>query len=143
MALFTRQDDKAAELTKIPLFARLSKKHRLEIAKHVDEVTLPPKTKLTVEGKAGHEAYLIVKGSVTVRRKGRKLATRGKGNVIGEMSLIDNEKQSATCTTDGEVAALVMSRSAFNSLLDNVPGLSRAVLAGTSRRLREAEKHLD
>jgi len=143
MPLFSRRSDKADALGKIPLLSGLSKSHLMEVARHADELTVPAGDVLTREGEAGREAFLIVKGSVTVRRKGRKLATRGPGDVIGEMSLLDDQPRSATCKTDEETVLLVMSRSDFSSLISEVPGLARKLLASMSRRLREAEKHND
>jgi CRP-like cAMP-binding protein len=46
-----------------------------EIARHADELTVTAGEVLTREGTQGREAFLIVSGSVTTRRKGRKLGT--------------------------------------------------------------------
>ncbi len=143
MPLFTRREDKAEALGKIPLLSGLSKKQLLEVARHADELTVPGGDVLTREGEIGREAFLVARGSVTVRRKGRKLATRGPGDVIGEMSLLDNKPRSATCKTNEETVVLVMSSRDFSTLLGEVPGLCRKLLASMSQRLREAEKHND
>lgn len=61
-------------------------------------------------GDKGYCAYRIETGSVdiTTERGGKtvKLATRGKGEIIGEMALIDGRDRTATVTAKTEVVAV-------------------------------------
>jgi CRP/FNR family transcriptional regulator len=143
MPVFTRRSNKADALAKVPLLAGLSKNQRMTIARHADELAIPPGADLTRQGDPGREAFLIVSGKATVRRNRRKLATVGPGDAIGEMALLDQQPRSATVTADEEMVVLVMSGPDFRVLIDQVPGLCRRLLAAMSQRLRATEKLLD
>lgn len=94
------------------------------------------------EGAPGEEGFLLLEGRVEVRREGDKLADRGRGTFIGEMSLIDGEPRSATVIASEECRLLVMHRRDFMSLLDRVPGVERKLLVELARRLREADSRI-
>ena len=128
-----------ALLEKVPLFKGLSTKHLGMVARSLDQVTVSDGTELTRQGEAGEAMYLIASGKVVVRRNGRKIAERKKGDFIGEMALLDGQTRSATVVADGAVTVFEVHRRDFAKLLDQVPGFARSILAGLSHRLREAE----
>ncbi len=143
MAMFTRRSDKAEALRAVPLFAGFSKKHLMEVARHVDELILPAGDILTKEGEIAREALLVVKGNVAVLREGRQVATRGAGDMFGEMSLIDHHPHSSTCVAEDECVVLVMSSRDFSALIATLPEMARQVMMTLSRRLRESDHKLD
>jgi CRP-like cAMP-binding protein len=79
VALLTRRPDKIDALKRIPLFSGLSKKDLNEIAKHVDEVTVPKGTEVAKQGERGDQCFVVVQGSVAVRRNNRKITTGNPG----------------------------------------------------------------
>ncbi len=143
MPLFHGPSDKAEALARVSLLAGLGQKQLMQIARHVDEQTVPAGTVLIQAGEMAHEAVIIVKGNVTVERNGRKMFARGPSDTLGAMSLIDGEPHSSTCVTEDECVVLVMSSRDFSTLMDTVPGLSRQVMTTLSRRLRESDRKLD
>ena len=78
-----------------------------------------------------------------VRRNGRKVATLGPGNVVGEMSLLDGKPRSASLRVEEDAVLLVISRPDFHYLIDHLPGLDRKLLVSLSERLRSMDKALD
>ena len=66
-------------LARVPLFATCSRKDLQKIAKASDEVDVKAGTTLVDQGQPGREAFLILDGSATVQRNGRKVATLGPG----------------------------------------------------------------
>lgn len=134
-----KRSDQVALLEKVPLFKGLNKKHLGMVARSLDEVTVPDGTELTRQGESGDAMYLIASGKVVVRRNGRKIAERGKGDFIGEMALLDGQSRSATVVTEGPVTVFEVHRKDFTRLVDQVPGFARTILAELSHRLREAE----
>lgn len=142
MALLKGRSEQMEWLKEVPLFSSLDDKELIEVAKHVDEVRVPRGQPLTIEGDMGREFGLILKGSASVRRRDKKIASLGTGDFYGEMSLLDSHPRSATVVTEEPCVLLVMHARDFSAVLDTAPSISRKLLAGLSQRLREANQHL-
>jgi CRP/FNR family transcriptional regulator, cyclic AMP receptor protein len=130
-----RKDAKIALLAEVPLFAGLSKADLRLVASLADEVDLDEGAVLTREGDRGREFFVLLDGEVDVRRQGRKLATRGSGDFIGEIALISNIPRTATVTAVTPLRALVISEVAFRSLLEQEPPIALKVLDAVAHRL--------
>ena len=142
MAIYVRRSEKADALADIPLFSSLSKKERMELARHVDEVAVTEGTVLTQQGTPGDAFYLIVDGTAEVKRSGTKIAVLGAGDAVGEMALLDGEPRSATVVMTSDGTVLTMPRREFRGVLDDIPAISRKMLVSMSLRLREANSKL-
>jgi len=142
MAILKRRSDKVDLLKTVSLFSSLSKRELDELAKRTDEVTVPAATDLARQGAAGTQLFVVLDGAVAVRRNNRRVATLGKGEFVGEMSLLDGGPRSATLHTTTETTVLVMSRHDFSEVLGQMPSVARKILAGMSGRLREADRKL-
>lgn len=74
------------------------------------------------EGSTGEEAYLIAEGSVEVFRvvggKEVALATLGKGQIVGEMSLIDNAPRMASARAVGDTRLVAIARDDLRGRLE-------------------------
>lgn len=132
------KDTKLDDLGRLWLFSSLSKKELSTIARRADEVRIPAGKVLTVEGKPGHEFFLIVDGTATVERNGRSIAKLGAGDYFGELSLLDRGPRSATVVADTEMTLLVLGQREFSGVLDEVPGLAHKLLAAMAGKLRES-----
>jgi CRP/FNR family transcriptional regulator, cyclic AMP receptor protein len=137
---FTRRDDKIEALRGVPLFEALSKRDLNLVARHADEVECEPGEVLVRQGAVGQEFVLIVEGQAKVERDGKVLAHIGGGDFFGEMALLDGKGRSATVTVEKPSKLLVIPSQAFNTLLDEVPGLQRKMLVTLSERIRELQK---
>jgi CRP-like cAMP-binding protein len=126
-------------LSSIPLFAALSRKELQRVARASDTVTVKEGHELTRQGDVGREMFVIVEGSATVKRNGRKVATAGPGNAIGELSLLDKGPRTATVTTDTETTVLVLGAREFAGVLDEVPGIAHKIMAVLAERIRELD----
>jgi CRP-like cAMP-binding protein len=102
-------------------------------------VSVPESKVLVEQGKIGRECFVIVEGSATVKRNGRKVATLGPGDYFGELSLLDKGERTATVTADTKMTVLVLGPREFTSLLDEVPGLAHKLLASLAGRIRELD----
>lgn len=59
-------------LRKVSLFSSCSTKDLEKISKAGDEVTLPAGSLVIDQGQTGREAFIIISGTATVRRNGKK-----------------------------------------------------------------------
>jgi CRP/FNR family transcriptional regulator, cyclic AMP receptor protein len=138
---FRRQgrDAKIRLLSGVALFSPCAKHELRRVAALVDQVEVPEGKVLMREGAPGRECFVVVQGSATVKRRGRKIATVGPGSFFGELALLDQGPRVATVTADTDMQLLVLSARDFSSLLDAVPSVSRRILRGVAERLRAAE----
>jgi CRP/FNR family cyclic AMP-dependent transcriptional regulator len=67
------------------------------------------------------------------------LGIREPGDLIGEMSAIDDAPRSATATALEPVEVIVVSREAFVAFLDRTPGVALVLVRMLARRLRDAD----
>ena len=122
-------------LKSVPLFEQCSKKDLQSIAQIADEVDLRAGKVLIQEGERGREFFVIVSGEVEVRRKGRKVATLGPGNFVGEMALLSKTPRTATVTAVSPVDVLVITDRAFLELLNRMPELWLKVARALAERI--------
>ncbi len=77
------------------------------------------------EGTAGSNAYLIMSGSVQVSKQvGDEplvLSRLAKGNIFGEMSLVDDKPRSATVVALEDTDVRVITRERFETMLEQNP----------------------
>jgi CRP/FNR family cyclic AMP-dependent transcriptional regulator len=127
-------------LGKVSLFSSCSNKDLEKIAKAGDEVVISAGTMVVDQGQTGREAFVLLKGSATVRRNGKKVATLGPGAVIGELSLLDHGPRTATVTADTDCTMLVISQRQFLGVIDAIPALAHKLLATLAGRIRELDR---
>ena len=132
-------------LAHVDLFAGLEKKDLQQLAGACRERTYSPGSKLIKQGDTGVGLYVITDGTVHITRVNDPdkselyLGTVGPGNVLGEMSLLDDLPRSANVTAVSEVTALLLPVWEFRTTLRSHPDIALRLLATLSRRLRKAE----
>jgi CRP/FNR family cyclic AMP-dependent transcriptional regulator len=135
MPLGLRRDAKIKLISKVPLFAGLTKQQLGRVASIADEIDLPKGKVLTREGDRGREFFVLLEGEAEVRRKGRKLATRRAGEFFGEIALLSDLRRVATVTATTPVRALVIRDSEFRGLLSRTPQIALKVLQAIAERI--------
>ncbi len=80
---------------------------------------------------------MILDGTATVRKNGRKVAELGKGAVVGEMSLLTDLPRNASVRAESFVPALRIERDALSAILDAHPKVAVEVLRSLARRMAE------
>ncbi|MFZ9156732.1 MAG: cyclic nucleotide-binding domain-containing protein [Ilumatobacteraceae bacterium] len=127
-------------LRRVALFSSCSTKDLEKIAKAGDEVKMDAGSVIVDQGQTGREAFVIISGSATVKRNGKKVATLGAGSVVGELSLLDHGPRTATVVTDTECTMLVISQRQFLAVIDAIPAISHKLLATLAGRIRELDR---
>ena len=93
------------------------------------------------QGDLGEEMFVVQEGrlEILLERDGNESRMRvaGKGELIGEMALIDHEVRSATVRALGEARVLTVDRKNFLRRINEDPSLAFRLLETMSRRVRE------
>jgi CRP/FNR family transcriptional regulator, cyclic AMP receptor protein len=129
------RDEYLGHLAAVPLFSHCSKAELKEVGKVADEVTVPAGTVLARQGAVAFELFVIVSGTATVTRDGRKIATVGPGGFVGELAVIARTPRTATVTADSDLDLLVLTPIGLDQLLDDIPGLAKHLLFEVAGRL--------
>ena len=106
-----------------------------------DNETFPAGYDLFHEGDAGREAFVIEKGEVEVwvTRGGEKVSVAylGKGELLGEMAVIDANERSTSATTRKQTVLRRVSRKQFQTRFDAMDPVMRLCLEVFLKRLRK------
>jgi CRP/FNR family transcriptional regulator len=98
------------------------------------------------QGESGDCMYVIQEGQVQVIREdeGKQLilATLGKGDFFGEMSIFEREVRSATVRALGEARILTIDKRTFLRRVKEDPTLAFNILKMMSRRIRNLDEEL-
>ena len=84
---------------------------------------------------SGDTTYVVVDGEVDVVADGRTLAVRGKGDVIGEMSVISSRPRVASLRAKSDVRVLEIHKPAFQAILRERPDTALALMRVLCERL--------
>jgi CRP/FNR family transcriptional regulator, cyclic AMP receptor protein len=104
------------KLTKVPLFAGLSKKERERVARWADEIDEPTGFHMIDEGRFAYEFFVLLEGTVEVRREDKHLSDLGPGDFFGEVALVEHDRRTATVTATTPVHAIVMLARDFDEM---------------------------
>src|SRR5262245_31396184 len=133
-------------LKKVTLFGDLDDEDLRRVCSRTQEIRLEPGQCLFNEGDTGDRAYVIRDGEIEVLKisSGREvlLAVRRAGDVIGEMSLLEEAPRMASARARGPVTLVTIERKAFEDLLATSTSASRALLHTVIERLRSTEARL-
>ena len=139
MRLFN-QDTKVQALKRAPLFQDLSRKELVELARVTEDMEVPPGKVLCKEGETGQEFFVIVEGETDVTSKGTSVASRGGGDFVGEIALLEDTKRTATVTAKTALRVFVLTRKDFRRLVDENPSVERKVMHALARRVVELSR---
>ena len=130
------------QLASVPLLSSFSKRELTKVARAADELRVKAGRQVVVEGKVGHECFVILSGEATVSRDGHEIATFRAGDHFGELALLDGGPRTATVTAITDLDLLVIGQRQFLGLLEELPGLSRKMLATLAGQVRRLDDHL-
>jgi CRP-like cAMP-binding protein len=128
------RDHKVEMISKVPLFAKCSKKDLRKIAAIADEIDLRTGKVLTRQGAPGREFFVLLEGAVDVVRDDKTVNKLGAGDFFGEVALVSKKPRNATITTTASARALVITDRNFRQLLHDNPGISVKVLEAVAVR---------
>ena len=130
--------DRVDELAALPLFQGVAKRDLRKISDTASEVRFGVGQEIVSEGRVATEAYVILEGTIETSTGGRTTGTVWPGEVLGEMSLVDNQPRSATATALTPVRAYSLHARELQRLIDKDATLQRRLLQMMTQRLRTA-----
>lgn len=124
----------------LPMFADCSDAELAEIDRLTDEVHVESGRVIMRQGDLGQEFAVIVSGTAQVVKDDVVVAELGPGDYFGEVALLEAIPRTASVVASSDLLLEVIDRRGFNTLLDDLPSLSRSMLKGMAHRLVELEQ---
>ena len=107
-----------------------------------DEIKLEPEQYLMREGEESNEMYFLKSGTMAVyKRKGdseQQIGTIYSGELVGEMSFLDEKPRSGSVKSISECELTVIPRDKMEEHLNTQPAWYRALVHTLLDRLRRA-----
>ncbi len=125
----------AKSLNQVPLFAGLSKRERERVARWADEIDEPAGYLLVNQGNFAHEFFVLVEGTVDVRKDGEHLTDLGPGDFFGEIALVGHDRRTASVMATTPVRAIVMHARDFGAMRTEMPAVAQRIEAAIRERL--------
>ncbi|MCB1188892.1 MAG: cyclic nucleotide-binding domain-containing protein [Leptospiraceae bacterium] len=133
-------------LKKAPMFSELSEKDLIHLLNMAYSISLEKGDILFEERSFGNYAYIIVSGEIEIFTKSGereiRLALRKKGEVIGEMSLLDGAPRMASARASKKSEVLEIKADQFENLLKTSPTAAQNILHNIILRWRDTESVL-
>lgn len=136
-------------LKRVPLFDQLDDHDISILAAVLKEINYPSgEVFIEQDDTQNPSAYIIVEGGAKIYRvtdEGEiiNLATLGPGELVGEMTLLDDAPRSAYVETIKESKLLSLSRGQFRNILNNHPKAAINLLKTMATRVRVTNERLE
>jgi serine/threonine protein phosphatase PrpC len=115
-------------LKRMPLFKHLTYKEIMRLLNVTTVRAYKEHDEIIKEGADGEELFIILSGKVKLHRAGAFITTLERGAHLGEMSLVDRAKRSASATAEEPSRALVLRRREFYEIIRKEPVLATKLL---------------
>jgi len=119
------------------LFAQAPDLLCASLAEKMEYISVPAGEILFGEGEHGDALYLIAEGEVEVLSNEVNIISRGPGECIGELALLDDLPRSATVVAKTDARLLKLLREDFQQALANSFEVAQAALQTLGRKLRQ------
>jgi CRP/FNR family transcriptional regulator, cyclic AMP receptor protein len=134
-------------LSRVSLFSELSREELERISRVAIPRSFPAGVRVFHEGDQSDACYLVRSGDLRVTREhsdGRAiaLATLGRGDIFGELAMLDGQARSASVETLSDSELLALPAADFRRLLAQHSQISVKLIAALTRRLRETNERV-
>ena len=127
------------QLATVPLFAGCHPSDLRVVARKCEVRDVPTGTVLIHAGEPDDELFLLLAGSAERGRPGGHIRKMLPGDYFGELAVLDPAPRSLDVVTTSDSVVAVLTRAAFLTVLDAVPGVTPQLLQFMARRLRAAD----
>jgi len=133
--------DKAAALAAVPLFAGISDDSMAQLAEVAGEVEFPAGQFIVRQGQVGSGLYVIIDGQARVVRGSTEIASLGPTEFFGELSVIDQEPRMASVEAVRDTRLLAVASWDLLRLMESDTALAQNLIRELARRIRSAGEH--
>lgn len=135
-------------LRNLPLFNNLTDSEIEILSKVLIKKDYPSGEILIEQNDISNSVYIIITGDVKVYRLSEdgeeiNLAVLGKGEIVGELSFLDNEPRSAFVETIQKSQVLILSKDNFLHVLKDHNTIAINLLKTLSSRVRASDERLE
>jgi CRP-like cAMP-binding protein len=135
-------------LARCPLFKHASRNILESLAGRLRRRRFRRNEVIFHQGDPGDALHIVANGAVKILLPSGEgdeaiIATLRPGDFFGELALLDGAPRSATAAALEQSDTLVLPRDVFIGLLDTLPGLRDALLAGLAHELRRLTGHVE
>lgn len=132
-------------LQELPLFQGLSLEKLFWLSERLRYKTFPAGTNIITAETPGEMVYIVLRGTVKIHIEqvgggDVVLAILGRGDTVGEMSMIDSAGRSASVLTLEESTLLWLDRTTFQEAMQAIPELSLNLVRILAARVRLANE---
>lgn len=122
------------ELARVDRFKDFTDAEIAEVVSAANYHTVPEGWAIIAEHTPGDKAYLILSGTVSVRRGGEEIAQAGAGDIVGEMALVDHKLRSATVVALTPLEVLNFTSPIVDELQSKIPHFREALSTSAAER---------
>jgi CRP/FNR family transcriptional regulator, cyclic AMP receptor protein len=135
-------EEKVSALRSNEMFSVLDDRSIELLAEVAQEVTYKKGETIIVQGEIGTQMFVVVRGSVKIYLRNSsgaimELCRRNKGEMFGELALLDGGKRTATVDAISSTVLLAISRELFIGIIEREPQTVDGLLRWLGRMVKE------
>ncbi len=129
-----------------PMFSDLTYREAETLARHMQVYRAEKGVVIFREGEPSDYLFLLLSGRVDIAKtdqsaESKSFAAIGPGKILGEMSMVDGECRSATCSVLESATLAVLLHESFLLLVKTSPMLGYKILLHIARQLSQRLRH--
>jgi CRP/FNR family cyclic AMP-dependent transcriptional regulator len=141
-AFMRTPDEKIELLRRLPTFRGAGRRELRAVAAAADVTTADAGRVLCRADRRALETYVVIDGEVDVLLDGTTVATLRRGDIVGELGMIDGEPRSADVVAVTDVRLLAIPVPAAKALIETSHSFRMALLRQLADRLRAIDLDL-
>jgi CRP-like cAMP-binding protein len=136
------RQEKRSWLEQVPLFRGCDAETLDRLADVTAEFGFADGQVIVQQGQVGNGLYIVVSGGVRILAGDDELARLGPGQILGELSVIDQQPRAASALADGATVCLALASWDLIAMLEQDSDLGMNLLRELAGRLRRADAQL-
>ena len=108
----------------------------MQLSAHGRRVNLPQGWSPIWEDTPADKAYILLDGTVSVRRDGTEIAVLGAGDIVGEAAIVGHSLRTATVVATSPLVAIHFTDDDIRELIDEMPTFAGRIAEVAQSRAR-------